>query len=108
MPLFGNHTTRRRDIGSTHPQVDDGFGSLATRCLQVVIVLVIAIGIVYAAATLSVVTIPVLLALIIASAMHPVVSWLRRHKVPSVLATLAVLLGVLVVLGLVGCSSSSP
>lgn len=79
----------------------DAFGGLATRCLQVIIVLVIVIGIVYAAATLSVVTIPILIALIIASAMHPVVSWLRRHRVPSVLATLAVLLGVLVVLGLV-------
>ena len=78
----------------------DSFGGLATRCLQVIIVLVIVIGIVYAAATLSVVTIPILIALIIASAMHPVVSWLRKHHVPSVLATLAVLLGVLVVLGL--------
>lgn len=103
MPLFGNHTTPAdATSGPLTRKWTDGFGSLATRCLQVVIVIVIAIGIVYAAATLSVVTIPVLLALIIASAMHPVVSWLRRHKVPSVLATLAVLLGVLVVLGLVG------
>ncbi|UBQ02161.1 AI-2E family transporter [Curtobacterium sp. TXMA1] len=103
MPLFGNpHTDPDRQPGPLTRKWTDGFGSLATRCLQVIIVLVIAIGIVYAAATLSVVTIPVLLALIIASAMHPVVSWLRRHKVPSVLATLAVLLGVLVVLGLVG------
>ncbi|MBP1302658.1 AI-2E family transporter [Curtobacterium sp. ODYSSEY 48 V2] len=103
MPLFGNHpTTSDATPGPLARKWTDGFGSLATRCLQVIVVLVIAIGIVYAAATLSVVTIPVLLALIIASAMHPVVSWLRRHKVPSVLATLAVLLGVLVVLGLVG------
>jgi predicted PurR-regulated permease PerM len=80
----------------------DAFGGLATRCLQVIIVLVIVIGIVYAASTISVVTIPVLIALIIASAMHPVVSWLRRHRVPSVVATLIVLLGVLAVLGLVG------
>ncbi|KTR47952.1 membrane protein [Curtobacterium oceanosedimentum] len=101
--MFGNpHTDPDRRPGPLTRKWTDGFGSLATRCLQVIIVLVIAIGIVYAAATLSVVTIPVLLALIIASAMHPVVSWLRRHKVPSVLATLAVLLGVLVVLGLVG------
>jgi predicted PurR-regulated permease PerM len=103
MPLFGNQTTTSDATpGPLARKWTDGFGSLATRCLQVIIVLVIAIGIVYAAATLSVVTIPVLLALIIASAMHPVVSWLRRHRVPSVLATLAVLLGVLVVLGLVG------
>ncbi|QWS33833.1 AI-2E family transporter [Curtobacterium aetherium] len=80
----------------------DSFGKLATRCLQVIIIIVILAGIIYASQVLSVVTIPVLLALIIASAMHPVVSWLRRHRVPSVLATLTVLLGVLVVLGLVG------
>jgi len=105
MPLFGN-TPSTPPAPAAPTEVSkkwsDSFGGIATRCLQLIIVLVIAIGIVYAAATLSVVTIPVLLALIIASAMHPVVSWLRRHRVPSVLATLAVLIGVLVVLGLVG------
>ncbi|WIE71403.1 AI-2E family transporter [Curtobacterium sp. MCJR17_020] len=80
----------------------DSTGRLATRCLQVIIVVVVVAGVVYAGSVLSVVTIPVLLALIIASAMHPVVSWLRKHKVPSVLATLSVLLGVLVILGLIG------
>lgn len=105
MPLFGN-TPSTSSTPAAPTEVSkkwsDSFGGIATRCLQLIIVLVIAIGIVYAAATLSVVTIPVLLALIIASAMHPVVSWLRRHRVPSVLATLAVLIGVLIVLGLVG------
>ncbi|WIB77114.1 AI-2E family transporter [Curtobacterium sp. MCPF17_002] len=105
MPLFGNTpSTPPAAVAPTEvsKKWSDSFGGIATRCLQAIIVLVIAIGIVYAAATLSVVTIPVLLALIIASAMHPVVSWLRRHRVPSVLATLAVLIGVLIVLGLVG------
>ncbi len=105
MPLFGRppaHPGHDAPPSAFARKWSDSFGGLATRCLQVIIVLVIASAIIYAAATLSVVTIPVLLALIIASAMHPVVSWLRRHKVPSVLATLAVLLGVLVVLGLVG------
>ncbi|MGN7191577.1 MULTISPECIES: AI-2E family transporter [unclassified Curtobacterium] len=104
MPLFGRPSDAPSDAAPSaivRPWTD-AFGRLATRCLQAIVVLIIASGIIYAAATLSVVTIPVLLALIIASAMHPVVSWLRRHKVPSVLATLAVLLGVLVVLGLVG------
>ena len=105
MPLFGRppaHPSDPAPVSHLAQKWSDSFGSLATRCLQVIVVLVVAIGIVTAAATLSVVTIPVLLALIIASAMHPVVSWLRRHRVPSVLATLAVLVGVLVVLGLVG------
>ncbi|MFJ3322208.1 AI-2E family transporter [Curtobacterium sp. NPDC086286] len=104
MPLFGTPQPPHPDAPPSQvaKQWSDSFGALATRCLQIIVVLVVVIGIVYAAATLSVVTIPVLLALIIASAMHPVVSWLRRHRVPSVLATLAVLIGVLVVLGLVG------
>ncbi|MGN8049633.1 AI-2E family transporter [Curtobacterium sp. 22159] len=104
MPLFGRPHDPHPDTGPSvvAAKWSDSFGSLATRCLQLIVVLVIGAAVVYAAATLSVVTIPVLLALIIASAMHPVVSWLRRHRVPSVLATLAVLVGVLVVLGLVG------
>jgi predicted PurR-regulated permease PerM len=103
MPFF-------RDVPAPPPETpsgvraawSDSMGKLATRCLQVIIVVVLLAGIVYASGVLSVVTIPVLLALIIASAMHPVVSWLRRHHFPSVFATLTVLLGVLVVLGLVG------
>jgi len=63
---------------------------------------VVAAGLIYSFKTLSLVTIPVLLALIFASAMHPVVSWLRHHRVPSLLATLIALVGILGVLGLVG------
>lgn len=80
----------------------DSAGHFATRCLQLIIVVVVVAGVVWASNILSVVTIPVLLALIIASAMHPVVSWLRKHRVPSVVATLAVLIGVLAILGLIG------
>ncbi|MFJ3378839.1 AI-2E family transporter [Curtobacterium sp. NPDC090217] len=103
MPLFRSSAPEPVEaVVGPRKAWSDSFGRLATRCLQAIIVLVIVAGIVYAASTLSVVTIPVLIALIIASAMHPVVSWLRKHRVPSVLATLAVLLGVLVVLGLLG------
>ncbi|WP_420365541.1 AI-2E family transporter [Curtobacterium sp. L3-7] len=103
MPLFRSSAPEPVEaVAGPRKAWSDSFGRLATRCLQVIIVLVIVAGIVFAASTLSVVTIPVLIALIIASAMHPVVSWLRKHRVPSVLATLAVLLGVLVVLGLLG------
>ncbi len=50
---------------------------------------------------LSVVVIPVLLALIIACAFAPVMSWLRRRGVPSVWATVLALLAIVIVLGLV-------
>ena len=80
----------------------DAFGRLASRSLQVIAVVVVAIAVIYAFLSLSLVTLPVLLALIFASAMFPVVAFLRRHRVPSVLATIIALLAVVVVLGLVG------
>lgn len=76
----------------------DSFGRLATRCFQVVLVVTVALGTVYAVAQVGLVTIPVLVALIIASALHPVVGWLRRHGVPSVLATALVFVAVLALL----------
>ena len=76
----------------------DPYGRLAVRCLQTVVIVVMIGGIVTAATTLSLVTIPVLLALIIASALYPLVGWLRRHGVPSVLATTIAFVAVLAVL----------
>lgn len=96
MPLF--HRPSKLLPTSARTAWTDTFGRLATRCLQLVIVVVVVAGVVLAASKLSVVTIPVLLALIIASALHPVVSWLRRHHVPSVLATLTAFVAVLAVL----------
>ena len=80
-------------------QWGDPFGRLATRSIQIIVVVVVVAGLIYAFKTLSLVTIPVLLALIFASAMHPVVSWLRHHRVPSLLATLSPAVGILGVLG---------
>ena len=78
----------------------DPFGKLASRAVQVIVVVVVAAALVFAFQTLSLVTIPVIIALIFASALHPLVSWLRHHRVPSVFATIIALLAVLVVLGL--------
>jgi len=100
---------------SSHPQSQDAeravseiggiwsdpFGKLASRAVQVIVVVVVAAALIFAFRTLSLVTIPVVIALIFASALHPFVGWLRRHKVPSVLATIIALFAVLVVLGLV-------
>ncbi|MGO1646855.1 MAG: AI-2E family transporter, partial [Agrococcus casei] len=49
-----------------------------------------------------VVIIPVLLALIFASAFEPIMRWMRNKGVPSVLATIAALLAIVVVLGGIG------
>jgi predicted PurR-regulated permease PerM len=80
----------------------DGFGRLAVRCFQVIGVVVVLCGVVWALAQVGVVTIPVLLALIIASAMYPLAGWLRRHGVPSALATVLCFVSVLVVLAGIG------
>ncbi|KIU02003.1 membrane protein [Frigoribacterium sp. MEB024] len=91
----------REDAAVRHSLWADAFGTLATRAVQIIAVLIVAIGVIYVFLSLSLVTLPVLLALIFASAMLPVVAFLRRHKVPSVLATLIALFAVLIILGLV-------
>lgn len=91
--------TVRRSTGSLW---SDGIGTLATRSLQAIVVVVLLAGIVIGLRTLTLVVIPVLLALILASAFFPVMQWLRRHRVPSLLATIIVLLVVVGVFTLVG------
>lgn len=77
----------------------DGFGTLATRSLQTIIVLVLTGAIIFVIRELTTVTIPILLALIFASTFLPVMNWLRAHKVPSALATVIVLLSIIGILG---------
>ncbi|QCR18058.1 AI-2E family transporter [Agrococcus sp. SGAir0287] len=77
----------------------DSFGRLATRSLQIILVLVVVAGAVYAMTQLTIVIIPVILALIFASAFAPVMSWMRRKGVPSIVATILALLAIVVVLG---------
>lgn len=79
----------------------DSFGRLATRCLQIILVVAVAAGLVFAMTQLSLVVIPVVLALIIASAVYPLLELMRRRGMPSILATWIALVAILVVLGLV-------
>jgi predicted PurR-regulated permease PerM len=79
----------------------DGLGRFATRCLQVVIVLLLASVLVFAMTQLTLVLIPVMIALILAAAIHPVLAWMRRKGVPSILATWLALIGLLAILGAV-------
>jgi len=80
----------------------DGFGTLAIRALQLMIVVAVAAAIVLGIQQVTVVTIPLVLALILASAFAPVMTWLRGHGVPSLVATLMALLTILLLLGGVG------
>ena len=80
----------------------DGFGVLATRSLQVIIMVVLAAGVILGLQSLTTVVIPILLALIFASTFFPVMRWLRGRGMPSLVATLIVLLGILLLLSGVG------
>ncbi len=80
----------------------DGFGRLATRSLQTLIVLGIATLLFIGLRSVTVVTIPVLLALIFASAFAPAMRWMRRRGVPSALAAVITLLTIIIILGAVG------
>ena len=73
-------------------------GRLATRCHQVILVAIVVAGVVFGLSQLSLVVIPVLLALIVASAMLPLIDLMRRIHIPSILATwlaLILIIGVL-------------
>ncbi len=76
-----------------------GLGLAATRSLQTLAVLaLVAVG-VLVITQLSLVFIPVTIALILACAIHPLVAFMRRRGVPSILATWIALIGIIVVLG---------
>jgi predicted PurR-regulated permease PerM len=77
----------------------DGFGRVGTRSVQALALLALVTVLVFAVTQLTLVVIPVLIALVLASAMHPLVSWMRRHGMPSILATWVALILVVGVLG---------
>ena len=76
----------------------DGVGTVGTRAVQwlAILALVAAFGLLVTQLTL--VVIPVLIALVLASAISPLVRWLRDKGWPSMLATWTSLLGVLALL----------
>jgi predicted PurR-regulated permease PerM len=77
----------------------DGLGVFAIRALQIMIVVAIAAATIIGIQQITVVTIPLVLALIFAAAFAPVMSWLRRRGVPSLVATLLSLLAISLILG---------
>lgn len=105
MALFGRKDARSVDarLPAAVPSVwGDGFGRFATRALQGIIVVVAVTGVVFAMTQLTLVMIPVTIALILASAFAPVMRWMRRRGVPSWLATALSLLAIVAVLSGVG------
>jgi len=80
----------------------DTLGKLGIRSIQIIVVVVVAGAIIFAIQALTLVTIPLVIALILACAFNPVMSWMRRRGVPSVLATVATLLAIVVILSALG------
>ena len=77
----------------------DRFGALALRSGQVLLVLGLAAVVIYALVTLKLVVIPVLIALIVAAASAPAISWLRAKGLPPIAAAWITLLTGIIVLG---------
>lgn len=77
----------------------DGFGRIGTRSVQVLALLAIVVAAVFALTRLTLVVIPVLIALVLASAIYPLVSWLRKHRFGSMAATWTALLAIVAVFG---------
>lgn len=80
----------------------DGFGRLAIRALQIILVVAVAAGIIWAIQAVTLVTIPLAIALILASAFAPAMTWMRQRGMPALPATLISLLTVLLLLTGVG------
>jgi predicted PurR-regulated permease PerM len=112
MGLFSTHskTVAQRDPGvpvtrrrfTPSDLWSDGFGKLGTRSLQIIAILIVVIGVVYVITQLTLVFIPLAIALILAAAFHPFMNWMRRRKVPSGVATWIALLAIVVVIGGIG------
>ncbi|MCZ2404876.1 AI-2E family transporter [Paenarthrobacter sp. Z7-10] len=77
----------------------DGLGRSSIRCAQALLVIALAWVILWSATRVPLVIIPVLIALILASAISPLVHWLTGHSWPRALAVLASFVAILVVFG---------
>ncbi len=107
MSLFGRRSTHRDAVASAIEHSEeapprslwsDGFGRLAVRALQIIIVVVVVAAVIWGIRQVTLVVIPLILALIFASAFGPFTMWMRRKGVPSLVATLLTLLAVVAVL----------
>jgi predicted PurR-regulated permease PerM len=77
----------------------DRIGKLALRSAQALVIVALAAAIVFALIQLKLVVIPVLIAIIIASAAAPVLGWMRARGLPAIAAAWIALLGGIVVIG---------
>ncbi len=77
----------------------DQLGRVATRALQGLVIVAAAALLIFAGLQVTIVVIPVLLALIVSAAAWPIIRFLTSKKWPPALATVTVLLAIIVFLG---------
>ncbi|MFO7691185.1 MAG: AI-2E family transporter [Cryobacterium sp.] len=77
----------------------DRLGLLGLRSGQILLVIALATVVVFAMVELKLVVIPLLIATILASALSPLIRWMRRRGLPAILATWITLLATISILG---------
>ncbi|MDN5686733.1 MAG: AI-2E family transporter [Brachybacterium sp.] len=77
----------------------DSLGRVSTRCGQLLLVAAVVGGLLWLLMRVGIVVVAALVALILASAVYPMVGWLVRRRWSRLLATLAAFLGTLILLG---------
>lgn len=77
----------------------DALGRTGIRSGQILIIITLVSVVVFALTKVSLVVIPLLIALILATAIAPVVRWFEKKSVPTLWATMLAFLSILVVIG---------
>lgn len=80
---------------------NDRLGWLGLRSGQILLVIALAAAVIFGLVQLKLVVIPVLIAIILSSALTPVVNWQRRRGMPALLATWTTLLATIAAFGAV-------
>ncbi|AWB86481.1 AI-2E family transporter [Mycetocola zhujimingii] len=93
------------DIDGERPSLrtlwTDRLGTVGVRSIQILAIIALAAVVVLGMMQLKLVVIPVLIAIVIAAAAAPVISWLRRFMPPILAAWVALLSGILIFGGVV-------
>ncbi|QYF74258.1 AI-2E family transporter [Cryobacterium sp. PAMC25264] len=104
MRIPDNSGARSSGAGSDGPTtlrtlLTDKLGWLGLRSAQILLLLALVAVVIVVLVQVKLVVIPVLIAIILASALSPVIKWLRRRGLSPILATWVTLLGAIVVFG---------
>ncbi len=88
----------RYQAGNPTPLWSRGFGRAATRSAQLLLVAAVVVLLVWLLSRLSIVTVPLVLALIFAAAFEPWMEWTRRRGLPSAVGAVVALVVLLAVI----------